>query len=326
MKAITFNKYGTPDVLQFEDIEKPVPNSDEVLLKVHASCINSYDYDFLRGTPKLFRLLFGISKPKINVLGCDIAGTVEEVGSEVKHLKPGDEVYGDVSVNRWGGFSEYTCAKESLLALKPPDVTFGEAAATAHTAVLALQALRDKHQVKPGDKVLFNGAGGGVGTFGIQLAKHYNAEVTCVDKGSKLPKLKDLGADHVIDYESEDFSKNGVKYDLIVDVIGNYSLFKFRKLLSPTGSYVMIGGRLRVMFQILFFSWFLSAKKGRRLGVLGHVPNGKDLEFINELFETGKIKPLIDSTFSLEEVPEAFRHFGKTAFTGKIVIEVATQS
>ena len=233
MKGVVYTKYGSPDVLQIKEIEKPIPKDDEVLIKVHAASINSWDWYMLTGRPIEYRLLGGLLKPtKTKILGCDIAGRIEVVGRSIKQFRPGDDVFGDLCEGSWGGFAEYVCAREDELTLKPTGMTYEEAAATPQAGLLALQGLCDKREIKPGQSVLINGAGGGVGTFAIQMAKSYGAEVTGVDSTGKLDIMSSLGADHVIDYTQEDFTKSGNCYDLILDVKTDRSIFDYRCVLS----------------------------------------------------------------------------------------------
>lgn len=240
MKAVVYTKYGPPDVLELKEIEKPIPKDDEVLIKVHGASVNSWDWDLLRGTPFLNRLFFGLLKPKYKILGADIAGRVEVVGRNVKQFLPGDEVFGDLCECGWGGFAEYVCARENALALKPASMTFEEVAAVPQAAVMALQGLRDQGQIQPGQKVLINGAGGGVGTFAVQIAKSFGAEVTGVDSTSKLDMMRSIGADQVIDYTQEDFTQNGQRYDLILDAAAYRSIFDYKRALSPKGIFVVV--------------------------------------------------------------------------------------
>ena len=242
MKAIVLNKYGSPDYLELIDVEKPSPKDNEVLVKVHAASINSWDWDLLNGIPFANRLMFGLLKPKAKIIGCDIAGQVEKVGKDVTQLQTGDEIFGDLSLCGMSAFAEYVCVPENVIALKPDGMTFEEAAAVPHTGVLALQGLRHKGHIQEGQKVLINGAGGGSGTFAVQIAKSFGAEVTGVDSSGKLDMLRSLGADHLIDYTQEDIFKNGQIYDLILDVVTYRSIFDYRRALSPTGIYVMLGG------------------------------------------------------------------------------------
>ena len=328
MKAILFDKYGPPEVLQFKEVEKPVPKDDEVLIKVHAVSINSWDWELLRGNPFINRLLFGLLRPKkINILGCDIAGRVESVGSNVKQLQPGDDVFGDISQGSWGGFAEFLTARENVLAIKPGSMTFEEAAALPQAGLLALQALRDKGEIRKGQKVLINGAGGGSGTFEVQIAKYFGAEVTGVDSTEKLDLIRSIGADQVIDYTQEDFTKNGQRYDLILDVVTYHSIFDYKRALSPEGIYVMLGGGSWArVFQTAFLGPLISMTGSKKMGILMHKPNIKDLSFMIELFEAGKILPVIDGHYTLSETAEAFRYFGEGHVQGKVVITVGHSS
>ena len=319
MKAIVYTKYGPPDVLQLKEIEKPTPKENEVLIKVHAASINDWDWGLLQGTPFMNRLLYGLLRPKMQILGSDIAGRVEAVGRNVKQFQPGDEVFGDISGCGWGGFAEYVCARDNALALKPASMTFEEVAAVPQAALLALQGLRDKGQIQPGQKVLINGAGGGAGTFAVQIAKSFGAEVTGVDSTSKLDMMRSIGADHVIDYTQEDFTKNGQRYDLILDVAAYHSIFDYKRALSPKGIYVMVGGSSARIFQTIFLGPLISMTGSKKLGILAHKPN-KGLDFMKELFEAGKVAPVIDRRYPLSEVPEALRYFGEGHAKGKVVI------
>ena len=325
MKAIVCTKYGSPDVLQLKEVAKPIPEDNEVLVEVHAASVNDWDWGLLRGKPFLNRLLFGLLKPKIKILGCDIAGRVEAVGRNVKQFQPGDEVFGDISGCGWGGFAEYVCARENALALKPASMTFEEAAAVPQAAVLALQGLRDKGQIQPGQKALINGAGGGVGTFAVQIAKSFGAEVTGLDSTRKLDMVRSIGADQVIDYTQEDFTQSGQRYDLILDVAAYHSIFDYKRALSPRGIYVMVGGSTARIFQAMFLGPLISMTGSKKMGILMHKPN-KDLAFMKELFEAGKVVPVIDGRYPLSEVPEALRYFGEGHAKGKIVITVEHNS
>jgi NADPH:quinone reductase-like Zn-dependent oxidoreductase len=319
MKAIVTTKYGTPDVLELKEVEKPTPKDNEVLVKVHAASVNDWDWGLLRGQSFLIRLLFGLLKSKIKILGVDIAGRVEAVGGNVKQFQPGDEVFGDMSECGFGGFAEYVCALENALALKPPSMTFDEAAAIPHAAMLAIQGLHDKGQIQPGQKLLINGAGGGVGTFGVQIAKLNAVEVTGVDSSGKLDMLRSIGFDHVIDYTKEDFTKNGQCYDLILDVKTNRSVFDYTRALSPNGMYVTVGGSMIRIFQALILGPLISMFSKKKIRIVALKPN-KDLAYMNELFEAGKVKPVIDGPYKLSEVPEAIRYFGEGNHKGKVVI------
>jgi len=324
MKAVVFEIYGSPDVLELKEVEKPIPGDDEVLIKVHAASINSWDWELLRGKPFVNRLLFGLLKPKkINILGCDIAGQVESVGKNVKQFQPGDEVFGDLSGGDWGGFAEYLCARENALALKPESMSFEEASALPQAGLLALQGLRDQGQIQPGQKILINGAGGGSGTFAVQLAKYYGAEVTGVDSTEKLDMLRSIGADHIIDYTKEDFFENGLLYDLILDVVTFRSIFDYKRSLSPEGIYVMLGGGswARVI-QTIFLGLLISMTGSKKMGILMHKTDIEDLNFIIELFEAGKVVPVIDRSFPLSDTAEALRYFGEGHVKGKVVINL----
>ncbi len=318
MKAIVYTKYGQPDVLELKEVEKPVPGENEVLVKVHAVSINDWDLGLLQGTPIVNRLINGLLKPKIKILGSDIAGRIEAVGKSVKQFQPGDEVFGDLT-NDWGGFAEYVCACENALALKPAGMSFEQAAAVPQAAQLAVQGLRDSGKLQHGQKLLINGAGGGVGTFGVQIAKLFDAEVTGVDNSGKLELMRSMGFDHVIDYTKEDFTKNRRYYDLILDVKTNRSIFNYLRALNPHGIYVTVGGSMiRLLQAFVLAPWIkMISKKYIRIVVLK--PN-KDLDYMNELFETGKVKPVIDGPYKLDEIQKAFRHFGKGNHKGKVVI------
>jgi NADPH:quinone reductase-like Zn-dependent oxidoreductase len=319
MKAFVFQRYGTPDVLELKEVEKPAPKDNEVLVEVHAVCINDWDWQLLQGIPFVNRIEAGLLRPKkIPILGSDIAGRIEAVGKNIERFRPGDEVYGDLSGD-WGGFAEYVCARENQLARKPAGMTFVQAAAIPQAAVLAVQGLRDKGQLRPGQKLLINGAGGGVGTFGVQIAKLHGVEVTGVDSPVKLDMLRSMGFDHVIDYQQEDFTRNGRCYDLILDTKTNRSIFDYTRSLSPDGRYVTVGGSLARLLQVLLMGPLISliSKKSIRLVMLK--PN-KDLAYMNELFDAGKVKPVIDGPYSFRELREAMRHFGKAGHKGKVVI------
>jgi len=324
MKAIVCTKYGPPDFLKLKEVEKPTPKDNEVLVKVHAASVNSWDCDLVKGKPFVNRLMTGLLKPKINIFGADIAGRIEAVGKNVKQFKPGDEVFGDLSPCGWGGFAEYVCARENVLALKPASMTFEEAAAVPQAGLLALQGLRDKVQIQKGQKVLINGAGGSAGTFAVQIAKLFGAEVTGVDSTSKLDMLRSIGADQVIDYTQEDFTKNEQVYDLILDVVTYRSIFDYKRALSPKGIYVMLGGGswARVI-QTMFLGPLISMTGSKKMHVLMYKPNKKeDVDFMKELLEAGKVKPVIDRRYPLSEVAEAFRYLGEGHFRGKVVITV----
>jgi NADPH:quinone reductase-like Zn-dependent oxidoreductase len=323
MKAIVYTKYGPPDVLQLKEVEKPSPKDNEVLIKVHAASINSWDWGLLRGKPFVNRLFFGLLKPKTKILGCDIAGRVEAIGRNAKQFQPGDDVFGDISGSGWGGFAEYVCARENILALKSSSMTFEEAAAVPQAGLLALQGIRDKGHIQRGQKVLINGAGGGAGTFAVQIAKYFGAFVTGVDSKRKLDMLRSIGADQVIDYTKEDFTKNGQRYDLILDVVTYRSIFDYKRVLRPKGIYVMLGGGSWArVFQAMSLGPLISMTGSKKMRILMHRPNTSDLFFMNELFEAGKVAPVIDRRYPLNETAEALRYFGEGNHKGKVVITV----
>lgn len=320
MKAITYTEYGSPDVLQIKEVAKPTPTDDEVLIKVQAVSVNRSDWEGLRGKP-LYARIGGLLKPRHQILGSDIAGRVEMAGRNIRRFQPGDEVFGDI-LGRMGGFAEYVCARERALALKPASMTFEEVAAIPQAAVIALQGIRDKGQIQPGQKVLINGAGGGAGTFAVQLAKLYGAEVTGVDNTGKLDFMRSLGADHVIDYTREDFTKNGKQYDLILDLVAHRSVFAYTRALRPNGSYFFVGGSVATIFQILLLGPWIRRTTGKKIRILAVQPNPKDMVYITELYEAGKVVPVIDRRYPLSEVPEALRYLGEGRAKGKVVITV----
>jgi NADPH:quinone reductase-like Zn-dependent oxidoreductase len=320
MKAIVYTKYGPPEALQLKEVAKPTPKDDEVLIKVQAASVNRSDWEGLRGKP-LYARIGGLLRPRQQILGSDIAGRVEMAGRNVRRFQPGDEVFGDI-LPRMGGFAEYVCARESALALKPASMTFEEVAAIPQAAVIALQGIRDKGQVQPGQKVLISGAGGGAGTFAVQLAKLHGADVTGVDNTGKLDFMRSLGADHVIDYTREDFTKNGKQYDLILDIVAHRSVFAYKRALRSNGSYFLTGGSVATIFQILLLGPWISMIESKRMRVLAVRPNLKDMVYITELHEAGKVVPVIDRRYPLSEVPEALRYLGEGRVKGKVVISV----
>ena len=320
MKAIVYTEYGSPDVLQLKEVEKPVPADDEVLIKIHAVSLNRSDWEGLIGKP-LYARLGGIRKPSRHILGSDIAGRVEMTGRNITEFQPGDEVFGEIP-GYHDGFAEYACIREKRLVMKPANMTFEEAAAIPQAAGIALQGIRDKGQVQPGQKVLINGAGGGSGSFAVQLAKYYGAEVTAVDNTGKLDFMRSLGADHVIDYTREDFTKNGKQYDLILDVVAHRSVFAYPRALRPNGSYFAVGGSVATFFQILLLGPWIKRTTGKKIRILAVQPNRNDLVFITELCKAGKVVPVIDRRYPLSEVPEALQYLGAGHAKGKIVITV----
>jgi NADPH:quinone reductase-like Zn-dependent oxidoreductase len=320
MKAIVYTKYGPPDVLQLKEVAKPTPRDDEVLVKVQAVSVNRSDWEGLRGKP-LYARIGGLLKPRHHILGSDIAGRVEMAGRNVRRLQPGDEVFGDI-LTSLGGFAEYVCAPENRLALKPASMTFEEAAAIPQSAVIALQGIRDKGQVQPGQRVLINGAGGGAGAVAVQLAKIYGAEVTGVDNTGKLDFMRSLGADHVIDYTQEDFTKDREQYDLILDIVARRSVFAYKRALRSDGRYYLAGGSVATMLQILLLGPWISMFANKKIRILAVKPNPEDMVYVTELYEVGKVTPIIDKTYSLSEVPAAIGYVGDGHAQGKVVITV----
>ena len=326
MKAIVYTKYGPPDVLQLKEVERPTPKDNEVLVKVHATSVNAGDWaHLLRGKPFLMRLMgFGLLKPKNTILGSDIAGRVEAVGRNVKQFQSGDEVFGNTAKSGFGGFAEYVSVPENALVLKPTTISFEEAAAVPQAALTALQGLRDKGHIQKGQKVLIHGAGGGVGTFAVQIAKSFGAEVTAVCSTRNLDIVRSLGADHVIDYTQEDVTRNGQRYDLILAVNGYHSISDYQRALNPEGVYVMTGGSNAQMFQAMLLGPLISRTGRQKMGNSAHKPNKKDLMFMKELLEASKVKPVIDRRFPLRDVADAIRYLEAGHAQGKVVITVAT--
>ena len=323
MKAIVCTKYGPPDVLELKEVERPTPKDNEVLVKIHAASVNPADWHILRGKPFLLRLMgFGLLKPKNEIPGCDIAGRVEAVGRNVKQFQPGDEVFGDLAQFGLGAFAENVCAPENALALKPANISFEEAAAVPMAAVTALQGLRDKGKIQAGQKVLINGASGGVGTFAVQIAKSFGAEVTGVCSTRNLDMVRSIGADHVIDYTQEDFTQNGQRYDLILAANGYHWISDYKRALSPKGTYVMTGGSMAQLFQAMLLGPWISMTGSKKMGNLMAKLNQKDLIFMKELLEGGKVVPVIERRYPLSEVAEALRYLEEGHAKGKVVITV----
>jgi NADPH:quinone reductase-like Zn-dependent oxidoreductase len=319
LKAIVYTKYAGINALQLKEVEKPIPKDDEVLVRNYAVSINDWDYNLLQGN-FITRMMNGILKPKKQILGSDIAGRIEAIGKNVTRFKVGDDVYGDLS-GRWGGFAEYTCAQEKALVHRPAAMSYVEAAAIPQAAMLAVQGLIDKGKISEGQQVLINGAGGGVGLFGLQIAKLYDAEVTGVDHTSKLDTMRDLGFDHVMDYTKEDFTKTGQQYDLVLDTKSSRSLFQCANALKPNGVYVTVGGAIGRLLQGLLLIPFISLFKKKHIRIVALKPN-KDLGYMNKLFEKGKLKFVIEGPFPLSDFAEAFRLFDKAEHKGKIVMTI----
>jgi NADPH:quinone reductase-like Zn-dependent oxidoreductase len=321
MKAAIYTEYGPPDVLQVREVDKPVPKDTEVLIRVHAASINDWDWALLTGDV-VNRMLNGFFKPKkMNILGCDIAGRVEAVGKAVTDFKPGDDVYGDLT-GRFGGFAEYVCAEQDQVARMASGMSFEQAAAIPQAGMLALQGLFDIQPIKDGQKILINGAGGGVGTLGIQFARQFNVEVTGVDNTGKLDLMRRIGFDHVIDYTREDFTRSGRQYDLIVDAKTNRSPFAYLPALKPNGVYATVGGHVPRLLQVALLGKPIQWLTGKQTRVVGLHAN-RDLAYINELFEAGKLTPVIDGSYTLNQLADAFRIFGRGGeHQGKLVITI----
>ncbi len=328
MKAIRYTQYGSPDVLELKEVEKPAPKDDEVLIKVHASSANPLDWHLMRATPFLARLENGLRNPKNSKLGADVAGRVEAVGSSVTQFQVGDGVFGSQYLNVLGGFAEYVCFPESLLALIPVNSSFEDAAAVPIAAFTALQGLRNKGHIQQGQKVLINGASGGVGTFAVQIAKAFGAEVTGVCSTQNVDMVRSIGADHVIDYTQEDFTHNGQRYDLIFDAVGNLSVSDYQRALTPNGIASVAGfTALSRLFQVIFLGAWVSMTGSQKIGLMDTAkPNQPDLVFIKGLLEAGKVKPVIDRCYSLSQVPDAIRYLEAGHARGKVVITVAQEN
>lgn len=323
MKAIVRSQYGSPEVLRLEEVSKPAPGDDEVLVRVHATSVGMADVDYLLGRPKMARLGTGLRRPKNKGLGVDVAGEVEAVGNEVTRFGPGDEVFGDMTEHGFGAFAEYVCAPERAFALKPASLSFEQAATMPQAAVMALQGLRGKGGIKPGDKVLINGAGGNVGPFAVQIAKAFGADVTGVDNPHKSEMLRSVGADHVIDYTEVDYTATGERYDWILDIAPFHPILDSRGALSPSGVYRMVPATIAQIFQAMVIGPLISIVSKRKMGMTMWKPfAGADVKTLRELVETGKVTPLIDRSYPLSEVPEALRYQAEGNTRGKIVINV----
>jgi NADPH:quinone reductase-like Zn-dependent oxidoreductase len=316
VKAIIYTSYGSPSNLRLTEVEKPVPGENQILIKVKAASINSYDWRHLRANPFFIRVMVGgLFKPKHRILGADVAGTVEAVGSKVTQFKPGDDVFGEGS---YGGFAEYVCVDENRFILKPDNLTFDEAAAVPMAGLTALQGLRDKGKIQAKQKVLVNGASEGVGTFAVQIARSFETGVTGVCTTSKMDLVRSLGAGKVVDYTKEDITKNSEKYDLILDTAAHRSVSDYKRILNPDGVYILIGGSMSRIFQLMFKS-----KTGvKNIGTMVASINQKDLLFLAELLKSGKIRSVIDKRFPLKDTAEAFRYFEAGHTRGKIVITI----
>jgi len=317
MKAVLQTKYGSPDVLKFVELDKPFPKADQVLIKVHAVGLNMADWRLLTGDPFFIRLM-GLGKGKVP--GSDMAGRVQAIGQEIEQFRPGDEVYGDIFSFGSGAFAEYVCVPEKAITKKPANLSFEQAAAVPMAALTALQGLRDLGKIQPGQNVLIYGASGGVGTFAVQIAKAFGAEVTAVCSTGKMDMIRSLGAGQVIDYTREDFTKNGRCYDLILAANGYRSIWKYRRALDPRGHYVMAGGSMGQIFQALLLGHMLSREGGKKLAAVSAKARQEDLITVKDLIEAGKVTPVIDQCYPFAEIREALRYLGEGHARGKVVI------
>jgi NADPH:quinone reductase-like Zn-dependent oxidoreductase len=323
MHAICYEQYGTPYQLHWVQVPKPVPQKGEVLVKVMAASLNSWDLDMLLGNSWIIRLLSGLFKPRYKTLGADIAGVVVEVGSNTRDFKIGDEVFGDISEAKFGGFAEYVAVPEKLLASKSAQMSFEQAAALPQAGLLAIQGLRYQGEVKAGQYVLINGAGGGVGTLALPYLKSLAVHVTCVDRTEKLQYLQNMGADEVIDFTTTDYTRTGKTYDKILDVIAHRSTSDYKRALKPNGVFAMIGGSMGgLLFRMMAIEPLLSRFRTKKLGIMGYRANRADLDLLSQWVETGKITPVIDRVFSLQNTADAFLHFMAGKFIGKIIISM----
>jgi len=321
MKAMVRHTYGSPDVLRLEEVPKPTPGERDVLVRVHAAAANAGDWHLLRGTPFPFRLVAGLLKPKHTIIGTDVAGRVEAVGGQVSQFKPGDDVFGELSRSGFGGYAEYVVAPETALAVKPSNATFEEAAASPTSGLTALQGLR-KGKIRQGQHVLIHGAAGGVGTFAVQIAKSFGTEVTAVCGPRSVDVVRSIGADHVLDYTRDDFARAGQRYDLILAVNGDRSIWDYRRALNRNSAYIMTGGSNRQLLQSLLYGPLLSLGN-QKFGNLLTRPSQPDLLFLKDLIERGKVTPVIERRYELREVPEAIRHVEEGHARGKVVVTVA---
>jgi NADPH:quinone reductase-like Zn-dependent oxidoreductase len=320
MKAVVYTRYGPPDVLRLTDVQTPAPKDNEVLVKVHAVSLNASDWEVLRGKP-LYSRIGGPFRPRRHILGSDIAGRVEAVGRDATLFQPGEDVFADI-LSYLGGFAEYVCVPERVLARMPAGMTYEEAAALPQAGAIALQGIRDRGQVQPGQQVLINGGGGGAGMYAVQLAKLHAAEVTGVDNTEKLEFMRSLGADHVIDYTREDFTRNGRTYDLILDLAAHRSALAYRRSLTPAGRYLYVGGSVATLLQVLLIGPLTGRAAGKQIRLLAVRLGAQHLAPIVELCQAGKIATVIDRRYRLSDVPEALRYLGEGHAKGKVVVIV----
>jgi NADPH:quinone reductase-like Zn-dependent oxidoreductase len=323
MKAIVQTEYGSPDVLSLKEVDRPVVSNTGVLVRIHATSVHAGDWHLMRGTPWLVRLMFGgLFKPKIQILGTDMAGIVEAIGSEVTQFKLGDRVFGDLSESGFGGFAEYVCVPESALVLKPNNLTFAEAATVPVSALAALKGLRDVGKIQSGQQVLINGAAGGVGSFAVQIAKAHGAIVTAVCSSRNNEMVRSIGADHILDYTQIDITKTEQQYDLILDIAAYRSVFDYLPILKPKGTYVLVGGSTARIFQVLIFGSLISKLTGRKILPLISTPNQPDLLALKSMIEAKTLVPIIDRYYQLSEVPIALHRLEQRQVSGKISIRL----
>ena len=326
MKAIVYDRYGPPDVFRLEEVDQPTPRGDQVRVKIRAASVNAPDWRLMRANPIFARLHSGLLRPKFRILGCDVSGTVDAVGPDAKQFRVGDDVFGDLARFGYGGFAEYVCPTEKALAAKPASVSFEAAAATPMAAMTALQGLRDRGHVQPGQKVLIAGASGGVGTFAVQIAKLLGAEVTAVCSTSKTELARSLGADRVIDYSKDDFAKGAERYDVVFAINGFRRIWDYRRVLAPRGVYLMAGGEWPQIRQALLWGPLLSLFGRQRFGPSTTRASQKDLSFLGELLASGTIRPVIDRHYPLGSVPDAIRYVEAGHASGKVIIDIAAGS
>ncbi|PCI35217.1 MAG: alcohol dehydrogenase [Flavobacteriaceae bacterium] len=326
MKAIIFENYGAPEkVLKIGEVEIPIPKDNEVLIKIYATAINDYDWNLVSGKPLLYRMMFGLLKPKKNIPGIEFSGVIERIGGVVDELKIGDAVFGDISEFGFGTFAEYICVNEKSVVKKTKELSFEEATTVPHAFALALQALKDIGQIKKNQKILINGGGGGVGLFAVQIAKVYGCHVTGVDSSEKLELMKSVGFDTVIDYKITNFTQENVAYDLVLDCKTNQSVFAYKRVLKDKGNYVTIGGQLTKLFSVVLWGKIISLFSAKQFQLVGLQQN-KELDYFMELFKQKKIKSIIDGPYLFEDIPRLIQYFGKGKHKGKIVIKMNVDS
>lgn len=321
MRAILLKEYGLPNVLKIGEVSKPTPKDEEVLVKIHSASINDWDWGLVRGKPFVIRMIYGLKKPRINIPGVDISGKIVEVGQKVKSFQVGDDIYCDLSDCGFGGFAEYVCVPERILFKKPSMINYNEASALPHAGLLALQGLVKKGKVKSGQSILINGAGGGVGTLGIQILKSYDVKVAGVDSGEKLNLMKSLGYDIVMDYKKVDFTDTEERYDLILDTKSNRSVFKYARSLRKNGTYITVGGSMFRLFEILVLGSLISLFTGKKLSILTLKPN-KGLNEISKLVEKGQVRPTVDGPYGFDKIPSLIKYLGEGRHKGKIIVEI----